>query len=177
MPKSFLALTVSLAVAFAGCVKKSGDVKETGRGTDSCNEWVDAYCKYVKRCSGSPGNELCQQAKSIECKTDAAAVDCATSLPDAACDAFPKGCGVPDLADPAPAGKLCRAWEDALCTANARCGADDGLCRSEFSADVDCDRVLGEKPEYETCVDTVKSLACGASLPNYCTTGLFVVNE
>jgi len=154
-------MLVSTTLAIA-CSSPSPPSAPKGRGSAACNEWQTAICAWASKCS-SPTAATCQdQANSISCISDTKAADCATALNAASCTAFPSGCNLFDLPDPAPAMAACHQFLDELCAAQVRCAPATTLdqCHQLIDATVDCTKAIGVKLTFEQCIADIKALSC-----------------
>jgi hypothetical protein len=153
--------SAAVVTGMTACPPQKDD-KPTGRGTAACNEWQSAYCDLFTRCKSPNAPAVCEQARSMECKNDTVAADCATSLADAKCNSIPTGCDEQDIANPAPAVRACKNWIDAVCNVVARCNGSKADCIVLQTAQVDCSKALGVKSTMEECLSTLAELDCGS---------------
>lgn len=151
----------AVMIGVTGCPPQKDD-KATGRGTGACNEWQSAYCDLFTRCKSPNAPAVCEQARSMECKSDTVAADCATSLADAKCNSIPTGCDEKDVANPTPAVRACKNWIDAVCNVVERCNGSKADCIVLQTAQVDCSKALGVKSTMEECLSTLSQLDCGS---------------
>jgi hypothetical protein len=156
----------------AACKSDDGSSIPPGRGTAACHEWQRAYCDFATRCASADAAGCQDDASSITCKSDQAALDCAKKLDDVNCGAVTAddvACDLAGMADPAPAVKGCNDFVTATCKFAARCGTSDSDCRAQVATKVDCSKAIGIGLSVEQCLSELDKLSCSvSSAPESC---------
>jgi hypothetical protein len=164
-----------LGMTTTGCSSSSsgGGGGGTGTGVSSvCAAWQDRICAFAADQCGFLDRAQCDNSyQSIHCKSDAAAQACLDQLAGAHCGSSLPACTLEAVADPAPAIAACNTFVTEICERSVTCGTspDQATCEAEGHAQLDCDRALGVAPDFDTCVEAIRSLDCGAeALPDSC---------
>ena len=143
---------------------------DDGRGSAACHSWQEAICTWAQKCGAMDQATCVEQAKSITCKTDALATQCAQTLNTLAC-VNPTGCDFLAMADPAPAVQACNQFMSALCSKGATCpgGQPVDQCVASLAASLNCNAAVGYTLGYEKCMADVQAINCAnASFPASC---------
>jgi hypothetical protein len=150
------------------CGDDDGAKQPAGRGTPKCNEWQSAVCGWVARCQGPA--ILCDQVRSITCKSDSEAQRCASGLAAASCSEPPAQCDVGNIADPAPAKKACEDFLGAFCQRSEECQAGSrDTCLDQLKTTLDCSRAIGVNLAFDRCMTDIPKTTCAAmNLPPAC---------
>ncbi len=173
---SFSALCFSLTI---GCGSDGGassseenSSASDGRGTPACQDWQDAACDFIAdECNFYSRAECDAQFQGVVCKSDQQASDCSNTLNKAQCGTSIEGCQLVDVADSAPAIKMCDDLTETVCSWQARCGDSRSLaeCKEAYAAKIDCNMAVSVNLQYETCIRQVKAQDCArTTLPPSC---------
>jgi hypothetical protein len=156
------AFALLAAIATGACSGDDDSSQPAGAGTEPCRSYQLAYCSLGMKCQAPA--LVCDQAKSVACKSDAEAQRCATALSASSCAAPPSGCDLSDIADPAPAKKACEDFQAAICQRSEECmaGSHD-MCVEEIKAAVNCANAIGVKSTFQSCLSETRILACDAT--------------
>jgi hypothetical protein len=163
-----------LGLTITGCSSSSsGGGGGTGTGVSSvCAAWQDRMCDFAAdQCGVLDRAECDDDYQSIHCKSDAAAQACLDQLDGADCTSSLSACTFEAVADPAPAIAACKTFVTEICKRSVACGAstDQATCEAEAQTQIDCDRALGVSPDFDTCVEAIRSMDCNAeALPDPC---------
>ena len=173
---SFSAVLFSLTT---GCDSENGGATSEesssvsdGRGTPACQDWQDAACDFIAdECNLYSRVECNTQFQGVFCKSDQQASDCSNTISKAQCGTSIEGCQLVDVADAAPAIKMCNELTEAVCAWQARCGdsRSPAQCKEAYAANIDCDMAVSINLQFETCLRAVNEKDCSQSaLPPSC---------
>lgn len=147
-------------VALVACGGTHEGAPAEGRGSAACRIWQDSVCDWADRCGALTREDCDAEFQGVTCRSDGIAMKCSAEFEDASCRGIPMGCGIDDVADPAPAAKACDRLTNLICERSVECGisATQGDCLNEGA--VDCSRSVAFKLGFEKCVDRVEALDC-----------------
>ncbi len=167
-----LACAVGLG-ACAGADEAVGADKPAG-GVGACQDYQDALCDWVTRCSPGVPRESCDLvARSIVCREGADDAErCAVAIDASHCNNPPSQCELVDVADAEAARPACEAYLQGVCEAELRCSPELSAsdCYAEKAQSLDCSLVIGVKqPGFARCLSDLPEVACDGSLiPESC---------
>ena len=162
------ALLVGFALVVACSDDGGAETRSMGRGSAACQAWQSAFCQWTGKCGGGV---TCEQIKGLDCKSDAEAQRCATSLSTQACtDALPT-CEIADLVDPGPGVTACQQFNAAFCTRQNECNPGYyEICMQQAKRDRNCAEFIGRTLAFEQCIDELRTMTCGSGgAPKVCT--------
>lgn len=151
----------ALAVALMACGGSREPAPTEGRGSVACRVWQDSVCDWAVRCEALERKACDQQFQAVTCRSDEIATKCSNAIEEATCRGIPSGCGIDDVADPAPAARACDALTNLICERSVECGISSSqeACLNEAPM-IDCSRSVAFTLGYEECIDSAEQVEC-----------------
>jgi len=166
-----LFLLVSCVLVPAACKPKTDDEPEPEKLT-ACEEWQQSFCGRQRLCAGETYADCIDSVDDVVCYAGAPLRDCTKDLKEVACATDVSGCDPRDIADTPRAYRKCNDYKATYCEWYQGCYPEQipSPCEADLDAALDCGAVYAvEQPEYDDCIETLQSLACGSlELPEIC---------
>ncbi len=154
----------------------------SGRGSEACQDWQYAICKFMINKCGVPSERRKQcedQYGSFECISDQTASSCVESFETASsCDEkLLQQCDWTKIADTQAAIDGCDVLNEAQCEYAIRCDTRMAMeeCMDEIESTNDCSTAIGLSASYEECLSAIQDLSCGEPSPPACTRAVYSI--
>jgi hypothetical protein len=162
--RSIVLLMASLSMA---CADSGSDERSPlGRGTEACRIWQDAACDhFADECEAIDRATCDAQYQSVTCRSDAVAKSCTKKLQSADCGEATADCLIDGVATPEPAMNACHMLVEKFCELNTMCNMSNmDSCVASSSTQIDCDKAIGFRLDFEKCLDALDQAECDTKL-------------